>query len=472
MRMPFDAKSQSGLVGSRENVRLHQYEESVKHSFDVIVPTLKRISSMQHSDSFESDAQKVAMQVLGYELPDNILQAAWLGDLDVKALYAWCVFKTYSRFCDQFFKQAPLASEQAGGFQQFLEDCGFHTLDISPCADGRMAHVIRYVLRLPIESVRRKSYAGAVFDIDNSIQKWVETELSRYREGKPNTADEPTRYLKVVAYHLSSVDAEHEGCAAHGSNDELAASQGLLRLQAFREAIENSFCCGASIDLLLLGVDTATDAIRIHVPNANGDISVEKYLDTKQIHRSISGLSTEQGNAYVEDKVRELEPDVCSGMLKLISHLTVNNLSQIDYVNAYFNGQYSDIGHAERLIGAGVGFEEVQLRNLTYLSYLNTVEENTQDLDVGIKIFSKLNVKNGLPVPVVVRFDYHGQVPGARERAIERCRRVEMEIGNRYEELKDKGLLHTLLMIRDCNRNSTVEIIGISINASFDGGLN
>lgn len=471
MRTPFDVSSQSGLAGSGENVRLHRYEESVKQSFDDIVPTLKRVSSLQHSDNFVSDAQNLARQVLGYELPDNILQAAWLGNLDVKALYAWCVFKTYWQFCDDFFKQAPLASGKADEFQQFLEDCGFHTLDISPCADGRMAHVIRYVLRLPIESVRRKSYAGGVFDIDNSIQKWVETELSRFREGRPNNADKPTRYLKAVAYHLSSVDATHEGCAAHGSNDGVAALQGMLRLQEFREAIENSFCCGASIDLLLIGVDTATDAIRVHIPNANGDLSVEKYLDTKQIHRAINGLSAEQGNRYIEDKVRELEPDVCSGMLKLISHLMVNNLSQIDYVNAYFNGQYNDIGHAERLIGVGVGFEEVQLRNLTYLSYLNTVEENTQDLDVGIKIFSKANVSNGLPVPIVVRFDYHGQVPGARERAIERCKRIEMEIGNRYEELKNKGLLHVLSMIRDCNGNNTVEIIGSSINASFDGGL-
>ena len=66
----------------------------------------------------------------------------------------------------------------------------------------------------------------------------------------------------MVVYHFSSVDPEHQGCAAHGSDTQLAAAEGLKRLEGFREAIENSYCCGASIDLLLIGLDTDTDAIR------------------------------------------------------------------------------------------------------------------------------------------------------------------------------------------------------------------
>jgi hypothetical protein len=30
----------------------------------------------------------------------------------------------------------------------------------------------------------------------------------------------------VVTYHFSSLDPHHQGCAAHGSNDALAASAG------------------------------------------------------------------------------------------------------------------------------------------------------------------------------------------------------------------------------------------------------
>ena len=117
-------------------------------------------------------------------------------------------------------------------FESFLQECGFHSMDISPCADGRLAHLVRYVLRLSPRAVRRKSYAGAMFDIDDSIRKWAGIELRRFREGRPNTADESTRYLKVAAYHHSSGDPDHQGCAAHGSDTSKAAQAALDRLVA------------------------------------------------------------------------------------------------------------------------------------------------------------------------------------------------------------------------------------------------
>jgi carboxysome shell carbonic anhydrase len=464
---PLAGKGRHALVDSHDNGQLHQYEQAVKKSFDAIVPVLKRISAYQHEEDFVAQAQAAATQQLGFKLPEEILQDAWIDQLDMRSLFAWCVFKAYHLFCDDFFKRAPLSSQSSDGFQDFIQQCGFHTLDISPCADGRLAHAIRYVLRLPIEAVRRKSYAGAMFDIDNSIQKWVETEMLRYREGRPNLADEPTRYLKAVAYHFSSVDPSHEGCAAHGSDDAKAAAEGLNRLLAFQQAIENTFCCGASIDLLLLGIDTDTDGIKVHVPDANGDIDLAKFVDAKEIYQQTQHLSATEATQRIEQVIRSTQADVSDGMLQLISKLIINNLSQIEYVQSYFGSHYEDIGHAERFIGAGIGFEEVQLRNLTYFAYLNTVEESTADFDVGIKIFSKLNVAHGLPVPIVIRFDYHGQVPGSRERAIQHCQRVSDAVASRYSDLVEKGLLHTLLVVRDCNANGQIEILGSSLKAAI-----
>lgn len=452
------------LVDGDENGHLYQYEASVKKAFDAIVPTLKKVSAYQHEENFVVRAQSLAMRQFGFELPAEILESAWVEQLDMRLLFAWCVFKTYHRFCDDFFSTAPLNNKSAEAFQRFIQQCGFHTLDVSPCADGRLAHAIRYVLRLPIDAVRRKSYAGAMFDIDDSIQKWVETEMLRYREGLPNTADAPTRYLKTVAYHFSSVDPSHEGCAAHDSDDAKAAAQGLTRLLAFRQAVENSFCCGASIDLLLLGIDTDTDVIKVHVPDVDGNIDLDKFVDAGELYQQTLRLSAKEGEQRIEQMIRNVQANVSEGMLKLISKLLLNNLSQIEYVRRYYGGHYEDIGHAERFIGAGIGFEEVQLRNLTYFAYLNTVEESTADFDVGIKIFSKLNVANGLPVPVVVRFDYHGQVPGARERAIGRCQQVSEAVAARYSDLAEKGLLHTLQVVRNCNANGQIEILGSSLD--------
>ena len=461
-RMP--ATSTAGLhplTNYIENQRLHNYEQGVKNAFDAIVPALKSISAIQHEVNFERKAQSMARDQLGFELPGNILADAWVDRLDMRKLFAWCVFETYQRFSNEFFATDNLINDK--DFANFLIDCGFHTLDISPCADGRLAHVISYVLRLPYREVRRKSYAGAMFDIEDSLAKWTETEFTRFREGRPNTADEATRYLKTVVYHFSSGDPSHEGCAAHGSDTALAAQAGLDRLRAFQEAVQNTYCCGASIDLLLIGLDTDTDAIRVHVSDEDGGIELDSYIDVTDIYTETLSMNAQQATSVIEERVRAVGTLASQGMIKLVCKLSTNNISQMDYVNQFFNRKYADIGHAERFIGAGIGFEEIQLRNLTYFAYMNTVEEATADLDVGIKIFTGLNVSHGLPVPVVIRFDYHGHVPGARDRAIANCERVAGALHSRYTQLAQKGLLHTLLAIRDCAAGEQIEVLETSV---------
>ena len=453
------------MVNREENALLANYEQRIKMAFDGIVPTLKRISALQHEADFEQRAQTIARERFGFELPQQILADAWVEQLDMRRLFAWAVFETYQGFCDEFFSTDPLGIPE-GDFQEFLLGCGFHTLDISPCADGRLAHVIRYVLRLPHRAVRRKSYAGAMFDIENSIDKWTETEMLRYREGRPNTADAPTRYLKAVVYHFSSVDPDHEGCAAHGSVTERAAQGGLDRLLAFQQAVQGSFCCGASIDLLLIGLDTDTDAIRVHLPDSDGMISLDKFVDNRALYHETQGLSVQHAEARFAQLIQDGQGRLDPGMAQLIAYLLRNNLSQIEYVREFHGEHYADIGHAERFIGAGIGFEEVQLRNLTYFAYLHTVEEAIADLDVGIKIFTGLNVAHGLPVPIVVRFDYHGPVPGARERAIAHCHRIDSALRARYGDLVGRGLLHTLLVVRDCHANGLIEVLSSSAHGS------
>ncbi|MFC1750773.1 carboxysome shell carbonic anhydrase, partial [Pseudomonadota bacterium] len=390
--------------------------------------------------------------------------------LDMRAMYAWCVFETFRRFADEFYNSQPLAQPQDEAFQGFIESCGFHTLDFSPCADGRLAHIIRYVLRLPHKAVRRKSYAGAMFDVEDSLQKWLETEFTRQHNGKPNNANDATRYLKVAVYHYSSSKPDEEGCAAHGSDPIKAAEGALSRLVDFQQGVENSHCCGASIDLLLIGIDTDNDAIRIHQPDAQGYLDSNCYVDSREIYEQTRHMQGANGEAQISDLVWQLAKAQgvvpSEGMVKLTARLMLNNISQIDYVQRYFNGCYSDIGHQERFIGMGIGFEEVQLRNLTYFAYLKTVEQGAKDLDVGIKIFTGLNINRGLPAPVVIRYDYHGNVPGARERAVARCQCLDNAMRKRFADLASQGLLHTLLVVRDCNAGQGIEVIGSSIKTT------
>ena len=474
---------QHPLTDATANERLQAYDSQVKRSFDRIVPVLKQLSALQHDDDFVEQAQRHALKELGHGLPATILESAWVSQLDMRSLFAWCLFEAYEQVSASFFREDPLQGQEGGesaqAFNAFLLSCGFHLLDVSPCADGRLAHAIAYALRLPFGSVRRRPHAGAMFDVENTVDRWVRTEHLRYREARPNGANEPTRYLKVVVYHFSSRDPSHEGCAAHGSNDAAAAAGGLRRLQEFQQAVENSFCCGASVDLLLIGLDTDTDAIRVHVPDVNGHTDLERWLDALDVYAATQDLPAEDARDRLLALVlsarsgngdtiadRAVDP----GMARLIARLIEHNLSQIDFVRAYHDGAYGDAGHAERFIGVGIGFKEIHLRNLTYFAHMDTVEEGAADLDVGVKIFKGLNVSRGLPIPVVIRFDYHGSVPGARQRAVLYCQRTEDAIRNRYPDLVDSGLLHTLLSVRDRDRHVSAETVGSSIKLETSGG--
>ena len=455
------------LTNESENRRLLAHEQTVKGRFDAIVPVLKRIAGQQHEADFIERAQALAREQLGFELPAQILADAWVADLDMRALYGECVMRALRLMAEQ----ARAASPQQGVDEavSFFLDCGYHAVDITPCSDGRLKGLVRYILRLPDAAVRsRKAYAGAMFDVEANVKRWIETELMRHREGRPVSADAGTRYLKLAVYHWSSSDPTHEGCAAHGSNVNAAAEAGLARLREFRQAIENSFCCGASVDTLLIGVDTDTDAIKVHVPDADGEVSPYRAVDNLELYRHTVNDDASSARLKVYQAIQIAsattgwgagrgEPH--EGMRRLVATLLINNLSQIEYVCGNWGGRYPDIGHNERFISVGDGFEEFQLRNLAYFAHLHTVEEGAPDMDVGIKIFSKLNVAHGLPVPVAIHFRYDNRVPGSRARTVERCQRVKAAIESRYAELAQKGLLVCGMTVQDKRPGNPIEAI-------------
>jgi carboxysome shell carbonic anhydrase len=293
-----------------------------------------------------------------------------------------------------------------------------------------------------------------MFDVEESMRHWVEVELRRHREGVPNRADEPTRYLKIGVYHTSSSDPDREGCAAHGSDERRAAAALLERLNAFARAIENTHCCGASVATLLVGVDTDTDAIRLHVPDAQGTLRLDRRIDNRALFEATRGLAREAAKEVIRVAVAEaagVAPDdaATEGMRWFCGYLLKNNIAQIEYVRAYHGGSYADLGHTERFITVGDSFDEVQMRNLAYQAQMETLEEGAADMDVGIKIFKKVNMARDLPTPVFVHFRYDGKVPGSRERAAQRCRRMAQAIQARYPELVSEGWLYTYATVKD-----------------------
>ena len=434
------------LVDEELNRRLYAYEETVRGRFTPIVDTLKTISAFQHELDFESRAQRIAQDRLGFDLPAELLENAWVSGLDLRALHSNCIFRSFKECIvntdtDQASWRDRMMIDAA-----FIRACGYHTVDVSPCADGRLQGLLPFVFRVsPDAPVNVKAYAGVMFDVEDDVADWTRRELLRIAD------NDQGNYLKIAVYHYSSSHPADQGCAAHGSNDEKATQAAADRLAEMRAALENTFGIGAAPDTLLVGMDTDTDALRVHLPDNESGNCPRRFVETAKLFNDTLGMSKAAASEEISLAVAEAEAGCGTrpGMRQFILRLLEANLSQIQYVIQHHAGRYAVIGHNERFICAGEAMSELQLRNKFYFAHLDTVEEGAADMDVGIKIFTGLNISHGLAVPVLVHFHYSSRVPGARERAVLRCKRVRKAIESRYARLYEQGLLHCQMAVSD-----------------------
>lgn len=440
-------RCEHALVDAALNERLFDYERRVRVRFEAIVPTLKALSALQHETDFAERAQRIAQERLGYALPEPLLANAWVAGLDLRQLHSYCIFRSFRECIARADADQAPWRERAAIDAGFLAECGVHTLDISPCADGRLQGLLPFVLRVaPHDAVGVKAYAGALFDIEADVADWTRRELERL-SAAPHAA--AAGYLKIAAYHYSSSNPAQQGCAAHGSHDERAMRAAAQRLAELRAAVHDTFAGSAPPETLLIGVDTDTDAIRVHL--SPDDAALSEALDSATLFRDTLGLAAEDAREAIAAAVARADrgSGLRPGLRRLVQRLLEANLSQIEYVIRHHEGRYAEIGHNEAFICAGEAMSELQLRNQFYFAHLDTVEEGAPDLDVGVRIFNGLNVARGLPVPVLVHFHHAAQVPGARERAVARCRRVKAAIEARYAALHAQGLLHCQMAVSD-----------------------
>lgn len=444
------------LVNQERNTYLREYENKTKQGFDEIQTVLADIVKNSQMSDFANKANRTLMNRLGVELSTE----EWMSvvgtqpTIAVQKLFSKVVFKQYLKLSKDFYLNDPLDGQIVDEATQILKDAGVHALGIAPCADGRLSHFISYVIRMPYALSRRKAHAGALFDVSESVRNWVFVEHTRFRDGVPNRADEPTQYMKMAVYHFSKSDPSHQGCAAHGSDDEKAAQAALEKLVDFKQAIQNRFGHNSTVETVLVGVNTDDDSIKLHVPDRFGQLSLTRYVDSNELYNSTLPLDVEQSQAAILSSVEECagynhSSNETNGLHKFYAWMLKNNFAQIEYVNQFEDGCYSDIGHAERFICVGSGFEEIQLRNLSYFSFLNTIEEGVNDIDVGIKIFKGLNVKHGKPIPIIICCEFDGRVPGSKERASEKAQRIENAIHSRFQELSGCNMISTMMVLRD-----------------------
>jgi carboxysome shell carbonic anhydrase len=453
---PISAWTQAHPLGDPAVSRaLKNRADEIQTAFAAIEPTLKALAPRQFEDDFTSVAVQSLRDRLGISVPPEILTVSWAAPLDIRRLYAHCVLATFCRLIERHHDRDLAHLFEGESAEALIQRFGFHAIDITPCADGRLSGVMDYILRVPPAVVAfRKSYAGALFDVEESLRHWETVELKRYRDAHPNPVDAPTRFLKIGVYHFSSVDPRHEGCAAHGSDDARAASALLERLVQLKQAVELTHCCEARVAILLVGVDTDTDAIRMHIPNASEDISIERLIDSRTLYELTRGLSREEGKQAIREKVAEcmgvpMHDSATEGMRWFCGYLLKNNLAQVDAVREWHGAGYADRGHTEQLIVIGDAVDDVQLRNLAFQAQMDTIEEGAADLDVGVRILTAIHEPRGLAVPVLVHLRFDPRIPGSRQRTEARAGRLRSAIERRFASQVTRGALLVQAVVRE-----------------------
>lgn len=417
---------------------LKQRAEEIEAAFALIQPVLRRLAPRQFDDGFPEQAHLDLLNSLGVDIPAAELQSSWSTPLDLGRIHARCVLGTFANLVERDFDRNLAPLEEGESTEVLIRRFGFHAVDITACIDGRLAGAVDFILRVPpAVVVWRDSYAGAMFDVEDALHRWESVELRRWREGWPNDASEPTCYLKIGLYHYSSVDPRHHGCAAFGSDEVRAATALLARLQEFAGAVESTQCCEASVATLLVGVDTDTDAIRVHVPDAAGGTDVDRFVSSATLYEQTASLEREAAKEFIRHAVADCAgvdaaDAATEGMRWLCGYLLKNNIGEVDAVLGWNGGMYADSGHAEKLVVAGDAIDDVQLRNLTFQAQMDTLEEGAVDLDIGIKVLAGTNAPHGVAVPVLVHVAYDDRIPGASARAQARARRLTAAIETRY----------------------------------------
>ena len=292
------------LADPLQSSGLLERAREIDAAFARIEPTLRALGLRQFDESFAARAAADLKAALGFAVPAEMLRTDWVRPLDLRRLYARCVLETFCQLITRQFDRGLAQMSEGESAAELIQRWGFHAIDIAPCADGRLSGVVDYILRVPPSVIAyRKSCAGALFDVEESLRHWEAVELRRWREGVPNAAEAATRYLKIGVYHFSSIDPLHAGCAAHGSDTARAAAKLAERLRQFDQAVQGTHCCGAAVATLLIGVDTDTDAVRLHVPDSLGQTHIDRYVDNLALYGRSMALPREAAKEAIRQAV-------------------------------------------------------------------------------------------------------------------------------------------------------------------------
>jgi carboxysome shell carbonic anhydrase len=440
------------LADRASSLALHHCFQEITAAFDAIEPVLRQLAPHQFEDGFARRGAAEVLSRLHLDFPTDLFAADWTAPLNMGILYARCILGTFCRVIERADDRSLAYLSDCESIADFQQRCRFHAIDITPCADGRLVDAVNYILRIPPSLVAyRKPYSGALFNVDESVRHWERTELRRWRKASPNKASSTTQYLKMCIYPFSKGEPADRSCAAQDGDGNRAVPALLARLRQFGQAVRLIHGEDVSVATLLVGVNTDTDAIRVHVPDAHGNMHAGRHLNGHILYNSTSALSHTAAKAAIQNAVAICggagANDVASaGMRWLCSYLLESNIAQLD-LRREWRWPHSD--STKRLLVVGDTVDEAPMGNFALQAQMSTFEEGAAEIDNGINILRDFHEKRRLAIPLIVHVRVDPLMPGAVQYARGRASHLANEIRRRYDNLVSRGFLHIQAIIRD-----------------------
>jgi len=160
---------------------LKQRSEEIAAAFARVEPILRRLAPRQFDDGFSEQAHRELADSLGVDIPATELESCWSTPLDLGRIHARCVLGTFRNLVErEFDRNIVRLLDEGESAEVLIQRFGFHAVDITSCADGRLGGAVDYILRVPpAVVVWHDSYAGAMFDVEDALHRWEAVELRR-----------------------------------------------------------------------------------------------------------------------------------------------------------------------------------------------------------------------------------------------------------------------------------------------------
>ncbi len=442
------------LADRASSLAIHHRVQEIESALDAIEPVLRQVARHQFEDGFARRAAAEVLSRLRLDISADLLAPDRSGPLTMGMLHARCVLGTFCRLIERPFGSSLAHQSDCESIEDLLQRWRFHAIDITPCADSRLVDALNYILRMPPSLVAsRKPAPGALFSVEDSVRQWERTELRRWRTASPNEATSPTQYLKMCIYPFSSSEPADRDCMTPAGGGNRAVPALLTRLRQFGQAVRLLHGEGASVATLLVGVNTDTDAIRLHVPDAHGNMHAGRYLNGHILYNSTSAMAPAVARQAIRNAVAVcagVDPNdaASAGMRRLCLYLLEANMAQVDFRREW-RWLYSDT--CERLVVVGDAVDEEPMGKVAFQAQMDEFDDGAAEIDYGINVLRGYYDKRRIAIPLLVHVRSDSLIPGSVQHAQDRASRLVGEIRRRYDDLILRGHLHIQAIIRDSN---------------------